>query len=365
MERTGLDPAVLTALEAVDAACTWGTRRPATAPTSRALRHLARLAPALADDGYALLGRLGTPWQTSEPLLVPDGNWGSPDDDPADPEHTRVGLSPLGRLALDAERGACGPVPLGLALGVFPGDTDGSERRSPGFGTAVVVSAMTTALDDAAGQPLLPVPTLAAGGTVDVDLDALLAGGEVTVRLGCRTHREPGDPDAPAWPSPPPPLPPELQARVDAGEQVDYAFVTHAPKTFPGPSLVVIGLPPGTGSSALVDGLTGSWRGERSEPAAPAAVVDITDRTAWDVGTRVVIATGDPSATTDDLDDVEAWLHAHPASHRLVTWQLPRPAVVELADWAERTSADPSGLERLRRLAHPADGPGRLRARRR
>ncbi|MBF5082516.1 hypothetical protein [Quadrisphaera sp. INWT6] len=342
MERTGLDPAVLAALDAVDAACTWGSRRPATAPTTRALQHLTRRSPASADDGYALLGRLGAAWQTREPLLVCDGNWGSPDDDPADPEHTRVGLSPLGRLALDAERGTCGPVPLGLALG----DAGSLDRRVPGFGTAAVLAA----LDGPASTPVLPAPELATGGTVDVDLAALLAGEEVTARLGCRTHREPGDPDAPAWPPPPPPLPPELQARVDAGEQISYAFVTHAPESFPGPSLVVTGLPPGTGSSTLAWDLTGSRRSERAEPAAPPAVVDVTDRTSTDVGTRVVIATGDASAAVDDLDDVEVWLHAHPASHRLVTWQLPRPAVVELAAWAERTGADPSGLERLRAL---------------
>jgi len=350
VERTGLDPDVLTALDAVDAACTWGTRRPATARTMRALQLLARRSPALAGpghgDGYALLRRLGTAWHTAESLLVCVGNWGSPDDDPADPEFTRVGLSPLGRLALDAERGTCGPVPLGLALG----EVGSLDRRVPGFGTAAVVSALGTALHGPAGTPVLPVPQLATGGTVDVDLSALLAGEAVSARLGCRTHREPADPDAPGWPPPPPPLPPELQARVDAGEQVSYAFVTYAPKTFPGPSLVVTGLPPGTGSWALVEALTGSWRGERSEPAAPESVVDVTDRTSTDVGTRVVIATGDPSATVDDLDDVEAWLRAHPASHRTVAWQLPRPAVVALADWAERTRADPSGLERLRAL---------------
>jgi len=346
VERTGLDPAVLLALDAVDAACTRGTRRPATAPTTRALQLLARRSPQLAGpghrDGYALLGRLGATWRTAQPLLVHTGNWGSPDDDPADPEHTRVGLSPLGRLALAADRGTCGPVPLGLALG----DVGSVHRRVPGFGTAAVVAV----LDDPATRPVLPAPTLATGGTVDVDLAALLAGEEVTAHLGCRTHREPGDPHTPAWPPPPPPLPPELQARVDAGERVSYGWVTCAPKAFPGPSLVVTGLPPGTGSWALAWELTGSWRGERSEPAAPDGVVDVTDRTSWDVGTRVVIATGDAAATVEDLDDVEAWLHAHPASHRLVTWQLPRPAVVELAAWTERTRADPSGLERLRAL---------------
>jgi len=346
VERTGLDPVVVAALEAVDAACTWGARRPETAPTTRALQLLTRRSPELAGaghrDGCALLGGLGTSWRTAEPLLVCVGNWGSPDDDPADPAHTRVGLSPLGRLVLDAERGACGPVPLGLALG----GVGSLDQRVPGFGTAAVLAA----LDGSAGLPLLPVPVLATGGTVDVDLAALLAGEVVTAHLGCRTHREPGDPDAPAWPPPAPPLPPELQARVDGGEEVSYAFVTDAPKTFPGPSLVVTGLPPGTGTWALERALAESWRDERSEPDAPAAVVDIADRTSVDVGTHLVIATGDASATVADLDDVEAWLHAHPASHRLVTWQLPRPAVVELAAWAERTRADPSGLARLRGL---------------
>lgn len=347
MERTGLDPAVLAVLEAVDAACTWGTRRPATGPTTRALQHLAHRAPHLtADGGHALLGRLCAPWQVTEPLLVGGGSWGSPDDDPADPEHTRVGLSPLGRLALDAERGTCGPVPLGLALGPFPGGLAGPGSSTPGFGTAAVVAA----LDGPSHRPVLPLPELPTDGTVEVDLAALLAGEAVTARLGCRTHREPGDPDAPAWPPPPPPLPPELQARVDAGEEVSYAFVTYAPRAFPGPSLVVTGLPPGSGPWALERALAESWRGERSEPAAPAAVVDIADRTSVGVGTRVVIAAGDASATVDDLDDVEAWLHAHPASHRLVTWRLPRPAAVELAAWAGRTRAAPSGLERLRAL---------------
>ena len=69
-----------------------------------------------------LIGLIG-PWRRHLPLVRGNGNWGSQGGDPpADPEYTEVGLTGYGALALAAEDGSVGPVPLGLIDGSCSGD---------------------------------------------------------------------------------------------------------------------------------------------------------------------------------------------------------------------------------------------------
>lgn len=90
-----------------------------------------------------------------------------------------VRLSPVGALALAAERGEVGPLPLALVEGSV---LDGGEV--PPFSPAGVVSALLAGTAYAGG-PLLP-----GGGTVEGDVDALLRGEAVELVVGCALRDE-------------------------------------------------------------------------------------------------------------------------------------------------------------------------------
>ena len=131
---------------------------------------------------YPLLQDLAAPWRRHLPLLDPSGNWGSQYGDPAaDARYTEVRLSEVGALALAAERGEVGPIPLGLVEGSLYRD-----GPVPPFAPDRVLEALTTGAADA-GPPVLPT-----GGTVDGDIEALLAGRRARLRLGCTVVVEPG-----------------------------------------------------------------------------------------------------------------------------------------------------------------------------
>ena len=131
---------------------------------------------------YPLLQDLAAPWRLHLPLLDPSGNWGSQHGDPAaDARYTEVRLSEVGALALAAERGEVGPIPLGLVEGSLYRD-----GAVPPFAPDRVLEALTTGGADA-GPPVLPT-----GGTVDGDIEALLAGRRARLTLGCTVVAEPG-----------------------------------------------------------------------------------------------------------------------------------------------------------------------------
>ncbi len=91
----------------------------------------------------AALVDLAVPWRRHLPLLEPLGNVGTRGDDPpADARYTMVRLSPAGRLALAAERGAVGPVPFGLVEGTLYRD-----GTVPSFAPDAVLAALRTGLD--------------------------------------------------------------------------------------------------------------------------------------------------------------------------------------------------------------------------
>jgi DNA gyrase/topoisomerase IV, subunit A len=70
--------------------------------------------------GYAwqVLIDLSQSWKLPVPLVEGRGNFGSRGDDPpASPRYNEVRLSPVGQVALAAERGEIGPVPIGMING--------------------------------------------------------------------------------------------------------------------------------------------------------------------------------------------------------------------------------------------------------
>lgn len=131
---------------------------------------------------WLVLVDLGVAWRRHLPLVELYGNCGSAlGDPPAEPVDVETRLSPVGVLALAAERGDVGPLPLDLV--------DGSLYRGgrvPPFDPTRVVGALLAGATDA-GVPVLPT-----GGTVEGDIEGLLAGRPVRLTLGCTIRAEGG-----------------------------------------------------------------------------------------------------------------------------------------------------------------------------
>lgn len=147
------------------------------------------LAAAAATDGlgpryaWPVLVDLGVPWQRHVPLVELHGNAGTVlGDPPADAQYVEVRLSAFGELALAAEREEVGPLPLGLVEGSWYAD-----GPVPPFDAERVVGALLAGSTDA-GAPSMP-----AGGRVVGDVEALLAGAPVRVRLECTILAAGGD----------------------------------------------------------------------------------------------------------------------------------------------------------------------------
>lgn len=178
--RTGIGAvalAVLTALDTIGAGPEAGYRR-----TTAVLDLLEAEHGFGPRHAYPLLQDLGARWRLHCPLLDCNGNWGSRlGDSAADARYTQLRLSPVGALALAAERGEVGPVPLGLIEGsLYRGG------RVPPFAPGRVLDALMTGGDDA-GPPAIPT-----GGTISGDIDGLLAGQLARLSLSCTIDAEPG-----------------------------------------------------------------------------------------------------------------------------------------------------------------------------
>lgn len=172
-DRTGLGPAEVALLDALDLVGADVESEPAPcSDVLLAVESLHGVAPATA---WPLLVARGVPWLVHLPLVDLVGNAGSQaGDPPAPPEHVGARLATLGALALAAERGEIGPVPIGLVEGTLH---RGGEV--PPFDPELVVGALLAGRDDA-GPPSLPT-----GGTVEGELDALLRGEAARLVLGC------------------------------------------------------------------------------------------------------------------------------------------------------------------------------------
>ena len=280
------------------------------------------------------------PWRRHLPLLTGEGNWGSPvGDPPADPEHTGVGLSPYGELALAAEAGTTGPVPLGLV--------DGSWYRGgrrPPFPPLAVLAALRRR----DGSDLHPRPPT--GGTVTGDLDGLAAGRPVrlvvtataeVVRSGRQPEHPRGAPaDVPGLPG---------GWAVAAGRRVDPG----------GDRVVVTEVPYGITVDEVAEELTSRAHRERSgdpeprrrhlagatprPPRAPGPVVDVVDRTDARHGVRVVCRVR-PDA---DPEEARRWVLSTRRLRVGLDAALPAPLPALVTSW---DAADGSGLAALGRL---------------
>ena len=299
--RTGLGPLETAVLEAV--ADLGGAPDAGRRKTTRVLERLEREHGIGARYGYPLLLDLGAPWRLHLPLLDPNGNWGTQHGDPAaDARYTEVRLSPVGALALAAERGELGPVPLGLIEGSLYRD-----GPVPPFDPSAVVEALASGSADA-GPPVLPT-----GGTVDGDVDALLAGRRATLRLGCTVVREP---DALVITQVP------LGVEVDRVEQslaARYRSLDPTRRRY-----VDVPVP------------------EPVEPP-PFTVLDVREESSVRAGLRVVCRLTPGS----DAEAAEAWVRSVWPVTVAVDCRLPAPQRTRLRDW---DTGDGSGLAALHAL---------------
>lgn len=169
--RSGLSAIEVAVLESVEACLTHSaaTDRGDTGP---------RFVPTLdvLDEVYARTGLgpryagplvvdLVVPWVRHLPLLAGDGNFGSIDGDAAaGARYMRVGLSPVGELALTSHRGEIGPLPLDLVEGSWHRGASRAVHRAgsePPLDPRRVVEALLSGSADP-GAPSAPTGTVAA-----------------------------------------------------------------------------------------------------------------------------------------------------------------------------------------------------------
>jgi DNA gyrase subunit A len=264
-DRTGLSDMELAVLFAADGAATGAYRRSADILTD--LHATTGLGPA---HSYPLLVDLAVPWKLLDPLIEPNGNFGSPGNDPpAHPRYTECRPSPLGHLALAVERRNVAPLPIGIITGTLHAGGSRPPLRAHAVADALAaLIASDGAIDDEWLSDCFWPLSLPGGSDVSGDRDAFEQGARTTLRLRARISREP-------------------QARKG-----------------PGSTLVITALPYDVNPDDLVLRLAQTVRrrhvpDEFPELAALLAgsVVDVRDESSARAGMRIVV---------EALDEVEA-----------------------------------------------------------
>ncbi len=284
--RSGLGEVERGVLAAV-AACGAGADAPHV-PSTRVLEEVERALGLGARYAYPMLVDLAAPWRLHLPLIDGRGNWGSQHDDSwAEACYTELRLSRVGVLALAAEQGDVGPIPLGLIEGTLARD-----GAIPPFAPEAVLAALSAGVaDDASAGPVV-TPS---GGTIEGDLAGLLAGEQVTLTLGCTILEEPG-------------------------------------------RLVITELPFGVTVETVHEHLQ-QWIAGRER----APILDVRDETNQRLGVRLVC----PLTPGSTPDAARAWLRQVWPITRDVRWRLPAPMGERLRDWDR---GDGSGLVALAAL---------------
>ncbi len=281
--RTGLDALEVAVLDAVDLLGADHLGEPVAC--SRVLQVVGARGQGTAAEAYARLVRRGVPWSVHLPLVELLGNAGSRDHPPADPEHVEVRLSPVGALALAAERREIGPVPLGLVEGALC--RDGAQ---PPFAPYTVVGALL------AGRTDLGPPELPTGCEIDGDLQGLSAGRQVTLTVRSTIRAEGG-----------------------------HLAITEIP----------YGVGPGQVHDSVHDARAALLAAHETCPMRR-----IVDESTMRDGVRLYV---EPDKGAD-LRDLRDWLLRIPPVQRRVTWMLPAPTAELVQRWDRE---DGSGLRAL------------------
>jgi hypothetical protein len=291
---TGLGPLEVALLDALD--LLGGVQDADRVSCGDVLNAVDRLHGIGARYAWPALVDIGVPWRLHLPLVELHGNAGSlGGDPPADAVYVESRLSAVGALALAAERGELGPVPLGLIEGSLYRD-----GQVPPFSPARVVGALLAGESDV-GPPVMPT-----GGTVACDLDGLLAGHAVLLTLGCTLRVQDGT---------------VVVTEVPLGVTTDRIIESIASRR-----------------STYDDG--GEGRGFHVVHRPDSPVADIRDETSARDGLRIVVHLRpgtDPVLAMDWLRDV--W----PVTFG-VRCRLPAPMAHRLSSWDR---GDGSGLRAL------------------
>lgn len=181
-QRSGVGLVELAILEALDA-----RRGRQSVPCEKVLAALEDEMGLARGYAYQVLIDLVQPWKLPVPLVDGIGNFGGRGNDPpASPRYTEARLSPVGQVALAAERGQIAPVPIGM----INGNTHREGLRPP-FRPAAVIDAIRQILL----RPRLPgslitaivgPPDFITGCAVTGDLAALAAGQYAELGLHAR-----------------------------------------------------------------------------------------------------------------------------------------------------------------------------------
>lgn len=276
------------------------------------------------------------PWRRHLPLVRGDGNWGSQEGDPpADPEYTEVGLTRYGELALAAEEGSIGPVPLGLI--------DGSWYRGgqhPPYDPRAVLQALQHR--DAAG--LLPAPPT--GGRVSGNLTDLAAGRPAHVTVSATAIIERREPAPVKSPEAPP------------GAKGAWVIWTTPRHKLGGDRVVVTEIPYGVSIDDAVNDLLYRSRAPLGDPPVPddrpnagppgrpprGPIEEVCDHSS-DRGTSVICLIQDGA----DREEARRWVLSTPSLSVNIDSILPAPIDRLIADW---DAGDGSGLTALADLIH-------------
>jgi hypothetical protein len=137
---------------------------------------------------------LARPWIAPLSLVDFRGNLGSLDDPAAPPRYTEARLSPFGALALAAEGGEIGPVPIGL----INGNTDRRGSRPPFDPRRVITVLLHLAANPGTSDDTLVAlvgpPQFPTGCEIDGDLDDLYSGRFCPVTLRARARQTASSP---------------------------------------------------------------------------------------------------------------------------------------------------------------------------
>jgi hypothetical protein len=184
-QRSGVGLVELAILEALDARPARPGGRPV--PCEKVLAALEGELGLARGYAYQVLIDLAQPWKVPLPLVEGIGNFGGRGNDPpASPRYTEARLSPVGQVALAAERGQIAPVPVGM----INGNTHREGLRPP-FRPAAVIDAIRQVLarPRLSGSLITGIvgpPDFITGCTATGDLAALAAGQYAELGLHAR-----------------------------------------------------------------------------------------------------------------------------------------------------------------------------------
>jgi len=344
-QRSGVglvELAILEVLDALRGGRSWGA-----VPCDKVLTTLEHEMDLDRKYAYQVLVDLAQPWKLPAPLVDGIGNFGGRGDDPpASPRYTEAQLSPVGEIALAAERGEIARVPIGM----INGNTHREGIRPP-FRPAAIIDAIRQVLSrpglrGAQITTIVGPPDFITGCTVTGDLVALAAG----------QHAELG-----------------LHARVtvsDAGHVRDREFKTAAPghrttllTRDPGDPVIVIDkLPPYSNPDEVIRSIADRAQGQdwhRRHPELGALtrlpIRNVADLSGSRGGSWFVCVPSDDAPLEELRDQL---LKVHGLSIYITT-RLPRPLPAMIMTWI-RASQDedlPGSLTALENaLAQQQDG---------